>query len=149
MRELKLRAWDKERKKFHYEFENNQDYTLIHKGESTALVCGGYKPNEEWNELDLEQYTGLKDKNGKGSDVYKGDLFEAIYKNCPDGFSIMGKETTVIRINCEVVFQWGRFMIKIMHPELKEYVYSNLSDFLKNEEKVVIGNIHQNPELLK
>mgnify|MGYP001566304551 FL=1 len=90
------------------------------------------------------QYTGLQDKAGKGNDVYEGDTFEAIYKDCPDGYSIMGKDTTVIRIKATVVFKWGGFMVEMMHPVEKKLVYSRLADFLENEEKIVNGNIYEN-----
>jgi uncharacterized phage protein (TIGR01671 family) len=124
---IKFRAWDKKRKQmFFFEIDDT--------------IAIGY--------LKIMQFTGLKDKNGKGNDVYGGDIFEAIFKDCPDGFEIMGKKTIITKINCEVVFKWGKFMIKIMHPELKEYVYEDLFSFLKNDEKVIIGNIHENPELL-
>lgn len=94
------------------------------------------------------QFTGLKDKNGEGQDVFEGDIFEIVFKNCPDGFKIMGKETTVIVIKGVVVFIFGKFCIEFMHPDYKEIVYMDLSQFLKNEQKVVVGNIYENPEMI-
>lgn len=96
----------------------------------------------------LQQFTGLKDKNGEGRDVFEGDIFESIFKDCPDGYRIMGRETEVIKVPATVVFKFGKFMVELMHPKEKELMYSDLFAFLKNEEKVIIGNIHENPELL-
>lgn len=97
----------------------------------------------------VRQYTGLKDKNGKGKDVFVGDLFEVIYSNCPNGYSIIGREKTIIKIIGVVVFKYGMFCIKVMHPDYNEIVHTPLYDFLKNEEKAVVGNIYENIELLQ
>ncbi len=90
------------------------------------------------------QYSGLKDKGGKGVEVFEGDVFEAIFKNCPDGYSILGKETVVLSVRATAIFKWGRFMAELMHPETKKIVYKDLCDFLENEQKVVVGNLYEN-----
>lgn len=94
------------------------------------------------------QFTGLKDKNGEGIDIFCGDIFEAVFKDCPDGFSILGKETKVIFVKAIVVFKFGAFYVEIIDPITKQTIYKLLSVFLQNEEKVVIGNIYENQELL-
>ena len=88
------------------------------------------------------QFTGLKDKNGEGMDVFGGDIFEAVFKDCPDGFSMLGKETKVIFVKAIVVFKFGAFYVEIIDPITKQTIYKLLSLFLQNEEKVVIGNIY-------
>ena len=132
-REIKFRVWDKEKKKF--------IIGLTYRIENVSAS------KKDWHIL--SQYTGLKDKNGNGNDVFEGDIFEAIYRDCPDGFTILGKETTTITVKAVVVFKFGKFVIEMMHPQHKELVYSDLFEFLKNEQKVVIGNIYENHELLK
>lgn len=87
--------------------------------------------------------SGLKDKGGNGEEVFEGDVFEVIFKDCPDGYSILGKETKVLRITATTVFKWGKFMIELLHPETKKMVYKDLCDFLENEQKVVVGNIYE------
>ena len=144
-REIKFRAWDGK------QFVSQFKYSCIGltlDGDAVEMYNEGshygwdYKDN-----LILSQFTGLHDKNGKGVEVYEGDYFEAIYKDCPDGYSILGKETTVIKIRATVVFKFGQFAVEMMHPEYKQIVHTNLFDFLKNEQKIVIGNIYENPEL--
>lgn len=73
----------------------------------------------------LEQYTGLKDKNGK--EIYEGDIVKARYF----GKKVIG----------EIEFVMGTFAI----------TNSAVSDnqMFIFEDKEVIGNIHDNPELME
>lgn len=93
----------------------------------------------------IGQFTGLLDKNE--NDIYEGDIFDVVFSNCPNGYSILGRETIYQTIKGIVVFKFGSFRIEFMHPEYKELVTFLLSDFLKNE-KEVVGNIFENPELI-
>ena len=117
----------------------SEDWQMFKKGERIYSI----------NPKTIGQFTGLKDKGGKGNKVYKGDIFDIVFKDCPDGFVKLGRETKVIIIKGVVDFKFGQFCINFYHPEYKQEVSHNLFEFLKNEEKVVIGNIHQNIELLK
>lgn len=76
------------------------------------------------DECNLMQYTGLKDRNGV--EIYDGDI--AI---CPDGF----------KYQC-VMDDRGCFVF--CNPSDKCDFY-----FLDDMDWEVIGNIHQNPELLQ
>lgn len=86
------------------------------------------------SEITKCQYTGLKDKNGK--EIFEGDsvLHDSYYigdTNCPSGSGV-------------VQFDNGSFSIKgnLFPPDLCEEEISNY-----NIE--IIGNIHENPELLE
>ena len=105
--------------------------------------------NYWFNEIDIMQYTGLKDKNGK--EIYEGDILSFLVKsNRPSPYI------------CEV--KWLERMGSF------EAVYNNkghslfLSDIIEQynapddtlchlpqEDRSfeIIGNIHENPELLK
>ena len=117
MREIKFRAWDKHKDEFHnwdkvsedkfYRYTNNLRYVL-------------------------QQYTGLKDKNGK--EIYEGDILENIPNRDVQfivGFGENGENNN---------FGFNLISIKLNN------VYSFDTSIKKME---VIGNIYENPELLE
>ena len=72
------------------------------------------------------QYTSLKDKNGKW--IFEGDIIKATYRGNYGRYAFA------------VVFDEGRFALR------KNGVAVEMNDGYRPE---VIGNIHDNPELLK
>jgi len=123
MRELKFRAWDKV----------NKTYTYVALGD---LICGACTETGDkklsGNEQIWEQYTGSKDKNGK--EIWEGDILR--WKHY---YEITGEDIeTTAKVYWEekdASFVVGDWFEPLGH--------------LVDEDKVeVIGNIHQNPELL-
>ena len=80
------------------------------------------------------QYTGLTDKNGKK--IFEGDIVKH-YNNSDDGFDIG------VLYWDETFSQWKRTSIGNFHNSSFTYVMSRSCEY------EVIGNIHDNPELLK
>ena len=79
------------------------------------------------------QYTGLTDKNGKK--IFEGDIIKI-----PDDYDEFGHNAGEIY---EVYFCCGGFRLKPKYSQARGY-------WLEDDRTVeVIGNIHDNPELLK
>ena len=78
------------------------------------------------------QFTGLTDKNGK--EIYEGDICKVLYSSIGFQIDVMG------------VVYWGDWSMSYqiyLLPNQDEY---KLADYKSDIE--VIGNIHDNPELL-
>lgn len=119
MRELKFRAWDKE-SKWMIEQEN-LNYSILE--------------NREEHRFELMQYTGLKDKNGK--EIYEGDIVKFNHWVYDDA-----KRKRNLSYG-EIMWDGDGWII-----ESRRYTGSLWK--IKNTEVIeVIGNIYENPELIK
>jgi uncharacterized phage protein (TIGR01671 family) len=130
-----FRAWNKKAKKM---FLVNDLNGLI---QNTIVCCKHGDACDEmegidgWlDEVELMQYTGLKDKNGK--EIYEGDILQ-------NPIEVESGAKSFLRF--EVFFSEGSlsFRIRDLHTRAK---YSNRVVPLSTLE--VIGNIYENPELL-
>jgi len=92
--------------------------------EDELMVYGALTDGRVPKQIPVMQFTGLTDKNGK--EIFEGDVAEC-YPDYEKG---------------KVIFHSGCFWFELLHDEDdQEYLYD-----LKLE---VVGNIHENPELLK
>ena len=148
MREIKFRVWDATLKRLFY-----PKAPLYVTGSDWPHVAGridfkGVWPTtdvsydeEGWMPSVLEQYTGLKDREGK--EIYEGDVIEHIIPDCCYG---AGKKARGIVFGRPWAF--GIEPINY-HGDLTcmgdRMTYGG-PDPIRS---VVIGNIHENPELLK
>jgi uncharacterized phage protein (TIGR01671 family) len=138
MREIKFRVWDSISKAYHYwgNIQNNKfnDFDLNH--------------------YTLEQYTGLKDN--KGNNIFEGDIKVWKFNNYVWYYEYYWSD-----LDCG--FRW-----KMLKHNKKQDLTDNMTIHFDNEEDYykyvmnsnqrqngfdsfseIIGNIHQNPELIK
>lgn len=144
MREIKFRGKNLNTKDWVYGdlLQWNDGETAI--GVHGQFIDDGYHFNENYDktpyvdETTVGQYTGLKDKNGK--EIYEGDII-----------SVNGKYPKLIRY----IDEWASYCLANLTDldcDLKTRYWHQVSpcwwtDY-KREIKV-IGNVYDNPELLK
>jgi uncharacterized phage protein (TIGR01671 family) len=87
----------------------------------------------KFDDVVLEQSTGLKDKNGKL--IYEGDIVRVIEK-CM---------TNTLDRNYPMLFNEKTAKFGFKHPEGHFFYFTNNDDFSYE----VIGNIHENSDLLE
>jgi uncharacterized phage protein (TIGR01671 family) len=132
MREIKFRAW----------YNKNNEMIVWDDIKDCVQPV-------DWDDFvadcELMQYTGLKDKNGV--EIYEGDILDVtseLFTNF--GRTSTGKYRTTYKQVIRTEDGWGCAIIKN-----DDIAIGHKSRGLKIPASfgVVIGNIHQNPELLK
>jgi uncharacterized phage protein (TIGR01671 family) len=134
MRDIKFRAWDKNTERMHYS-SDAKNYDENSGREYFPFVFEiGYKGNKD---LELMQFTELSDNKGK--EIYESDIINVTNCECT-GYDDQGNE---IYVDCigKVLFKDGTFVF-----DGHSAGTIPLSAFIA--EMNVIGNIHENPELL-
>ena len=145
MRDYHFRAWDKAKGKW---IDGAYGFHIL--GES--MLIGGlfqdYKI-EDLNNIVIEQFTGLLDKQGK--EIYEGDVVKSTKKakekvlngRPPKKHSSLRK----LHGKTRVIFDEGSFFIKKKSKRGMRFPLNSLAiRYLKLE---IIGNIHKNPKLLE
>lgn len=133
-REIKFRAYDKEDERMTYFDDENYLYhcPVILRLEQVFKKDSNYDDYEDFeykdatDKVELMQYTGLHDKNGK--EIYEGDIVKIKYRD-----ENIGK----------VIYEHNGFSIDVTNMNKNYGRVSFVNNFME-----VIGNIYDNPELL-
>lgn len=133
MRELKFRIWVKDEERY-YDETDEESYQIIPNGQVT-YTSEAYEEDGVFytdttnatNNVVVEQYTGLKDKNGKP--IYEGDIV---------GF----KWTKSLYV---VTYRKYDASFILENDEREETIHLSLD----KDDFEVFGTIHENPELLE
>ena len=130
MKITKYRSWDEQAKCFIY-FMNGFYY-------DAEWVQGCF----DFSWANAEQFTGLHDKNDK--DIYDGDILK--YENFHKGFNpkLQAREWDAI-----CIIKWNTEECKFSASEIghNDFMFCTNNWFYYVSE--TIGNIHENPELIK
>jgi len=118
-REIKFRAWDKDNECF---LEN---FDFVRYSNGTLGVSDSSPPFNKHGDVLLMQSTGLKDKNGV--EIYEGDI---INNGTEPWYVEFGNGRYALRCTCH-------------YPDGDFFVFEDSPQY------EVIGNVHENPELLK
>lgn len=154
MREIKFRAWDLDNGGMWYTHRDCDDgewgkswYFDEEKGVAFSEymmrdICEGgeHVQKDEWHQPKqiLMQYTGLKDKNGK--EIYEGDVIQGWDRTDEYGSGF----------HYQSFVEWSDYegMWVAVDKDLEGYVVEQFPLYDYQFDKV-IGNIYENPELLK
>ena len=139
-REIKFRAWDLSNERmvyYPYLFEPMADFRGTNEYNASFVFFEDWQDVDDgiWRPCHIMQYTGLKDKNGK--EIYEGDKFKSILSHFNYYY---------------VCHEDGCFVMKYKIGN-KEFVWGKIDrciELLKEWDIFeIIGNIYENPELLK
>ena len=121
---FRFRAWEISKKKYHYDVQDWYEFFVI----------------DYPDKYITEQCTGLKDKNGKL--IYEGDVVEFYSMSFLDALSGRQLKRKVGRV------VWNNEYLKVDVIVGNETI-PDLCVKTDDGHFVIIGNIHENPELLE
>ena len=128
-REIKFRVWSEDQKTYDYKFPYNSigDFYVSSRGKVFSDFGNTVAPEVRQEAFIVEQYTGLKDRNGK--EIYEGDIVTMEY----DLDDLEPSDYYVI------TFSDGCFRISDIHE-------TEVGSYLSSWQ--IMGNIHENLDLI-
>ena len=137
-REIKFRAWDGVAMSNTFEITNLK-YGFLNNGDGVHCY------QIDYGDCKVMQYTGLKDKNGK--EIYEGDIVRVMHSH--DDFKMD---------TFSITYELGGFCLQQKDSEptslgfyfwgLVEHKFATGWGECDGKAFEIIGNIHENPELL-
>ncbi len=142
MRELKFRVWFDNVKRGENKGDEIIWHTVSYYGYDPIIDNGGLLEVEGgWDifghsdeNYTIEQYTGLKDKNGK--EIYEGDIVT---------FMVERFDSITLGFESE---DWHTAVVEWEQDDASYSFMDGNEPFSVRFEAEVIGNIHENPELI-
>ena len=125
MREIKFRAWHKGKKII----GEVLGIDILHKEIFFSNEDVDCYEHIDFKDIELMQYTGLKDKNNK--EVYEGDIVKL---RANHGIGVI-----------KYYDEWGAFVVEYIKPRPLTVLGMNYY----KEDIEILGNIYENPELIK
>lgn len=143
MREIKFRAFIKATQKIidveWIDFKNKQiTYNSIDFKEF------GLVEQTKFDEIELLEYTGLKDKNGQ--EIFEGDIVSFVVFDTTGGHQVDKEYKGVIKYQSGIYEVWKSNeteWFQLDGPFILNHVW------LQDDEFEVVGNIYKNPNLLE
>ena len=142
MREIKFRAWDKKKKEFVYDgidFEMRMLESRVN-GDRKNSGHIGFEKNFEGKIFDIQQYTGLKDKNGK--EIYEGDIVKETGRSGKDESVIVYEEKWLAYVK-EDLYWLRNYGHNRKRNGLSTLVQGEIEGNIE-----IIGNIYENKDLI-
>lgn len=160
MREIKFRAWDKENKKMIYKSNVHTEGVCLEITLEGKIYDEAYGRHDSDGILNdkyvLMQYTGLKTENV--TEIYEGDIIQlekdvaVKYKTVPTHYEVnaMGGGTEIVYGTTQVpVYEKQNVNCVVKTANDGHYYLYGSNKQVNAYGNIVVGNIHENPELLE